>query len=206
MPQFDIFIDIAANQAVTGLSNPTVAPLPPFVQGDTPTFRIWPLLRNATFPLSPYSLLTIAGLTLQVSLGSQVGSGGTIYTQQLSWTPSADANNPNYWTATFPMNTAAVNTLLGALASSPAVFEVKYVSAGVPSTILQQLVSVKATVLTAGAPVVPAGFNPASVEFCNATFLTHQVTGQIVLVNANTGKKLAVFVGDDGSFHADPLN
>jgi hypothetical protein len=206
MPQFDIFIDIAANQAVTGLSNPTVAPLPPFVQGDTPTFRIWPLLRNATFPMSPYSLLSIAGLTLQVSLGSQVGSGGTIYTQQLAWVPSADPNNPNYWTANFPMNTAAVNTLLAAMASALAVFEVKYVSAGVPSTILQQAVSIKAAVLQAGAPVVPAGFNPASVEFCNATFLTRLISGNVVWLNPNTGKQYAVYPGDDGSLHCDPMN
>ena len=206
MAQFDLYIDINGGQLVTGAANSTPAPAPPFVQGDTPTFRIFLLQRTATYPVTPYTAVPIGGLTLEAALGTKVGSGGTIYTQQLAWTPSADPNNPNYWIATFPLNTAAVTTLLGSNPNAPAWFEVKYVSGGVPTTVLQQLMTVQASVIQGAGVVVPPGLTPVSAEFANATFLTRNISGAIYLVNPNTGKKVALYLGDDNTVHEDAVN
>lgn len=202
----DIFIDLNSGLAVTGPSNPTPAALPAFVQGDTLSLRLWLLQRTTTFPTNPYTLVPVAGLTLQAALGSKVGSGGTVYTQQLTWAPSVDPVNPNYWTATFAMNTAAITTLLGSNATAAAIFEVKTVSGQVPTTILQTAVVVNAGVIQAGGVVVPAGLNAASVEYVNATCLTRAIVGQFTMQNPTTGKLFAVYIGDDGTFHTDALN
>lgn len=205
MAQFDLYIDVSQNMLVGGTLNPQAAKAPPFVQGDSPTFRIF-LLTPTGNPITPYNFIPTAGLSLEAALGSKIGSGSTLYTNQYVWTPSTDPQNPNYWIATFPMNTAAITTLIGAAASAQAWFEVKYVTNGVPTTVLQLQVTVQAAVIQGAGVVVPPGLTPVSAEYVNATFLKQTIVGPFFLVDPNTNKKFAIYVGDDGSLHADPVN
>ena len=201
---FDIYFD-NYGAIVAGPTSSTIIALPQFVQGDSPTLNLWPLVRTATYPRGvPYSNLSIAGFTPEVSIGQKVGTGGTIYTQQLTWTASVDPLNPNYWTAIFPMNTAGINTLLGSAASASAYFEIKLLSGGVASTLVQQSVNVQASVFTPGALITPPGFNPASVEYVNATFLTRKIQGAVQLVSQDGTKKAWLYLDNDGTFHNDP--
>ncbi len=204
MAQFDLYIDVLNQTLVSGLQGQNVNP-PNFFQGDSPTFRIW-LLYPTWNPITPYSYLGIAGLSLEVAIGDKQGSGGTIYTQQLTWAPSTDPNNPNYFIAQLPFNTTAINTKLGTSASFQAWLQVLYLQGGVQSTLLEAQVTINATVIQNGGVVVPPGLNPATLEYVNATFLTRNITGGFYLVNPNTGKKVFAYLGDDNAVHFDPVN
>ncbi|HEV2210862.1 MAG TPA: hypothetical protein VG167_18975 [Verrucomicrobiae bacterium] len=208
MAQSDIYIDTNAGTVVSGINNSQAAALPPFIQGDTPTFRIWLLSRTASFPLvSPYSLVPIAGLQLEAALGDKIGNVTNYYANQFVWAPSTDPNNPNYFIAQFPLNTPALNTLIGSAASAQTTFEVKYLANGFPTTVLSVPAIVQASVIKAGGvPAVPPGLTPLSAEYANATFMTRTVTGQLFFKNPNTGKIVALYLGDDGSMHEDPVN
>lgn len=216
MANFNLYVDIAANALVTSDSDSTAAPLPPLVQGDTPTLNIYLLAKNPLAFQSGQSLYTIinnAGLTLHVVIGEKVGNNTDLYTSQYVWTP--DAQN-KFFSATLPLNTAAITTLIGGAAQSPApgptyggpvTFEVKYLQAGVPSTVLEVPCIIAAAVdKGAGVGPVPPGQTPASVEYVNATFLTRRIQGQIILVSADGTKQAALYVDNDGTAHLDPLS
>jgi hypothetical protein len=203
MAQFDIFIDTNRQKPVRSFTDPTIVDLPPLVQGDTPTFRIWNLVQTATFQNSttPYAYLGTAGLSLEVALGTRVGNSSLLYTQQFVWTPDANAQ---YFSAQFPLNTAGIDTLLSTNTQASAWFEVKYLSAGMPTTILDQNVQVQAAVIKAGALVVPPGQTALSAEEANAAFLKRKISGAIYLEDiANPGQYTAVFI-QNGALKATP--
>lgn len=205
MAQFDLYIDVLNQQLVSGLSGQNVN-LPGLYQDDVPTFRIFLLYPTGNLT-TPYSFIGTSGLSLQVAIGQKKGTGGIVYTQQLTWAPSTDPNNPNYWIATIPLNTTPINTGLG---SNPTLtdgyFQVVYLQNGVQSTVLEVNCTINASVIQGGAVVVPPGLTPVSLEYVNANFLTRTIVGGFTMVNPNTNKKIFVYLGDDSTFHADPLN
>src|SRR5439155_752495 len=97
----DFYIDTDRGEVVLGPSDSSIAALPPFVQGDSLDLRIW-LLKNFS-RLSAYTKVPVAGLTLQVALGTKVGDSTLYYTQQFTWVPSTDLGQP-YFAAVLPMN------------------------------------------------------------------------------------------------------
>jgi hypothetical protein len=208
MAQFDLYIDVDGGQLVSGLTNPQAAFLPLLVEDDVPTLRIRLLKRTASYPLvNPYTYMPIAGLSLEAALGDKKGNVTNYYTTQFVWAPSTDPTDPNYFSAQFPLNTAALETLIGGNASAKTTFEVKYLQGGIPTTVLSMDATVQAAVIKAGGvPAVPPGLTPLSAEYANATFLTRTVVGAIYLQNPNTGQKVALYLDDDGTFHADPVS
>lgn len=203
MAQFDIFIDTNRQKIVRGFTDTTIVPAPPFVQGDTPTFRIWPLIQTAAFQQSttPYAYLGTAGLSLEVALGTRVGNASTLYSQQFAW--MADAN-AQYFSAQFPLNTAAIDALLGTNAQAQAWFEVKYLSAGFPTTILDESIQVQAAVIKAGAFVAPPGATALTAEEANAAFLKRKISGAFYLEDTkNPGQYTAIFI-ENGALKATP--
>lgn len=203
MAQFDIFIDTNRQKIVRSFTDPTIVPAPPFVQGDTPTLRIWPLIQTAAFQQSqtPYAYLGTGGLSLEVALGTRVGNSSLIYTQQFVWTPDANAQ---YFAAQFPLNTAAIDTLLQTNSQAQAWFEVKYLSGGFPTTILDESVQVQAAVIKPGALVVPPGATALTAEEANAAFLKRKISGAIYLEDVkNPGQYTAVFI-ENGALKATP--
>lgn len=205
MAQYDLYVDVLNNQLVTSLANAAAAPIPPLIQGDTPTWRIFLVVPTGNF-LAPYTSLSIGGLSLEVALGDKIGNATNYYATQFAWTPSSDPTNPNYFIGQFALNTDPITTALGGNASFQPWLEIKYVSAGVPTSVFQKQVTVNAAVIKGGGVVVPPGLNPISAEYANATFLTRTIHGGFFLVDDNTGKKVFIYLADDGTVHMDPVN
>jgi len=204
MAQFDISIDVVAGAVIGGAITPLAVNLPQFVQGDTPTLRIFPY--NPTYnPITPYIAMPIAGLSLMAALGDKVGNATNYYTQQFTWAASTDPQNPNYWIAPFPLNTDAITTLIGAKSQAQTTFHVEYISAGVPTTILEVPVTIQAAVIKNGGVIVPAGLTALSAEAANATFLKRTIEGAFFLKNTTTGKTYAVYMDDNGLFKCDEV-
>lgn len=204
MAQYDLYIDVVAGALISSLQNPQTTNPPPLVQGDNPTWRIW-LCNPTGDPRTPYTLIPIAGLSLQVAIGDKVGNTTNYYTQQFTWAPSADPANPNYFIAQLPLNTAAITTLLGSGASANSTLQVVYIQGGFPTTVLEIQVTIQAAVIKNGGVIVPPGATFLSAETAAATYLKRTIVGAIILQNPN-GKQVALFCDADGSFKADPLN
>lgn len=202
----DWYIDVVGGFFVKGTADGTRMPVPAFIQGDTPSVRIWLLNRSPSYPAgAPFSLIGTDALTLEVAIGRKIGNATTYYTQQFAWT--ADPSGL-FWTASLPMNTAEITALIGANQSATAWLEVKVLDAatgGLPRTVLQLAVTIQAAVIKDGAVVVLPGLTPLYAEQAGQLYLTRVITGAITLVNANTGKKVALYVDDDGQLKGDAV-
>lgn len=202
----ELFIDVVGNQPVGGLNNPSQAALPTFYQGDTLNFRIYLLKRTQTYNLrSPhFEVQNLASLSLKVGVGVKNGTAGsTLYTQQFTW--AKDAAN-QYFFASIPLNTAAINTLLGSAAQANAWIEFETTEAGFPTTVFQKEITIQAEVVdSSSVVVVPPGATAMTAEEANATFLKQTIQGQIYLVSPDGTKTVALYVDNDGTFHSDPV-
>lgn len=202
MSAINLFIDIDRSEPVAGKTEPSIVPLPRFIQGDSLLLRIWLLTGRSR--VSSYSYVPVAGITLEAALGVKVGNATTYYTQQFTWTASEDLAQP-YFEAVFPMNTDAITTLIGSAEQDQAWFEVKMIQDGTPITVLSKLVTVHASVIKEAGITVPAGLTPLSAEAAAASFVRVIHTGSFDLMNSN-GKGCRLYVDDDGVFRADPIS
>src|SRR5438132_5910488 len=180
MAVHNIYIDIDRSVVVLSPTDSSIAPLPPFIQDDTLNLRVWLLTDFSR--TAAYTKIPVAGITLQVAIGTKSGNTTLYYTQQFTWVPSTDLGQP-YFAAQLPMNTAGITALLGAGAAAQAWFEVKMIQSALPVSVLSQSITVQAAVIKAGGVPVPAGLTPMSVEAAYAAFLTRNITGQIPLTN-----------------------
>src|SRR5262245_52124200 len=126
MATIDLYVDTFNKKLVAGLLDSTSVQLPKFFQGDTPTLKVYLLSPVTGSSLTtPYEYIPYSGITLQAAIGTRVGNSTLYYTQQFTWTDSGDPDNP-YFTADFPMNTAAITALLAGSGSvTSAFFEIK---------------------------------------------------------------------------------
>jgi hypothetical protein len=199
-----LFIDTDRGLPVMSATNSGIADLPLFVQQDTLNLRI--TLLTGFSRIADYTVIPVADLTLHVALGRKIGNATTYYTQQFTWTPSEDLADP-FWEAALPMNTAAIDTLLGSSASkSTAYFEVRLIDGGLPRTVLSRAVTIHAAVIKDGGMSEPAEPTPLSVEAANVLFLKRDITGHIILRNEDDPTiAVDIYVDSDGTFHTDPL-
>lgn len=206
MATLDLYIDTARRCFVAGPLNTSVQSPPSFSQGNTVTLRIRCLNPTANFPLGspPYSLVDVSGKTLQLALGTKSGTSSTHYTELYSWSTSTDPADP-YFYGDLPMNTAGISTLLGNSTDAKTYLEINLLVSGVPSTVFSDQVTVSASVIKNSTLTVPIGLTPLSAEAAAATYLSREITGPFTLISADGTKKVSVYVGTDGTFHADPL-
>ncbi len=194
-----LFIDTDRNLPVGGVSDSSIVDLPAFVQEDSLNLRI--TLLSGFSRISDFTPIPVSGITLEVALGRKVGNTSLLYTQQFTWTPSDDLADP-YFAATLPMNTGAIETLIGSAAQSQAYFEVKMLDGGLPRTVLSRLVTIQAAVIKDGGLEEPALPTPISAETCNALFLQRTIpcsAGNPVILQ-NGSVTMAVYVDTDGTF------
>lgn len=212
MPQLTLYIDTQANQLVTGTtSTQTVQPSSiPLFYGDTLSLVIYLLTKTkSTTRPNDYdvSIVNTAGLQLFLYLDDGTVSG-TIYTQQIVWTP--DANN-TYFSANLALNTAALLTLIGTSTSGASCWlKIGYVQGGLQTTVLSAQVTVGVGLPTS-AVVVPAGQTNVSAEVANATYFPQApVNGKPLYLASESGKVCALYFVDnpDGtaSFQASQVN
>jgi len=198
---YNLFIDTDRNKAVVGADDSSIAQLPPFVQEDSLQLKIW--LLSGYSRLASYSQVPVSGITLEVAIGTRIGSSSTYYTQQFTWTPSEDLGQP-YFSGTLSMATAGINTLLGSSGSAQAYLQIRKTEGGVPATILQEPITVFASVIKDGVEEVPAPLTPLSAEAANASYVRVVHTGSFDLMNAN-GLGIRIYVDDTGAFRTDPI-
>ena len=193
MPQLSLFIDTTTGNLVSSqVSSQIVVPGSlPLNYGDTLSLQVYLLTRiaNPSGPGTVLSGISTNGISLQVYLSDALSV--TVYTQQLTWT--TDANNV-YFIGTLALNTAALLTLLGGggsptLASATAYLKINFVQSGLPTTVLNQAVTIRV-----GSPnatqSVPAGLTPLSVEVAKTMFVPKQpVAGQGIFLSSPSGKQ-----------------
>lgn len=201
MAVLNLYIDIDRGECVRSVTDGSIAALPLLTQGDSLALRIW--LLTGFSRIARYSQVPVAGITLQLAIGTKTGGAGTYYTQQFTWTASTDLGQP-YFSGEVPMNTAAITTLLGSGKTAPAYMEIKMVVGGTPTTIYSKPVTINAGVIKDGVDVVPAPLTPLSAEAARAMFVGAIHTGYFDLMNAN-GKGCRLYVDSDGIFHSDPI-
>ena len=202
MGAYNLYIDTDRNKAVVGVDDSSIASLPPFVQEDSLQLRVW--LLTGFSSLVSYSKVPVAGITLEVAIGTRIGNSSTYYTQQFTWTPSEDLGQP-YFAGTLSMSTAAITTLLGTAGSASAYLQIRKTENAVPATILQEPITVFASVIKDGVTEVPAPLTPLSAEAANASYVRVIHTGSFDLMNSN-GLGIRIYCDTDGSFRTDPIS
>lgn len=212
MATLDLYIDTNVGQIVNGFTNSSPVSLPLLVQGDTLNMRVWLLAHTATFPIQPpFTFIGNTDITLELAIGTRPGQiiNGvpvvipTIYTQQFTWTTNGDQNNP-YFSAQLSMNTGPISSAVQT-GPAPAYLEIKYLKAGVPTTVLSMQVTILPAVITGSTIPVPPSGTPLSAEAAAAMFLQHDIMGPIILRN-NTGQAIQLSVGADGALKEDQLS
>jgi len=213
MPRLSLYIDTTANRLVAGPLNPyTIDPRSlPFWFGDTLSLSVQLLNTEGTGLLSanPFVIIPTAGLQLFAYIDDGL-VGGTIYTQQISWNSSPDFS---YFFSTLSLNTAALQTLLGANQTATAYLKIGYVQNGLPCTVYSSKITIGVGLPQTNLDV-PANLTALSVEVAKAMFV--QVNGNpdnpgqgFILISA-AGKQCMVYLKDnaDGTAELDtlPLN
>jgi hypothetical protein len=194
-----LFIDTDRGLAVQSASNGSTAQLPRFTQQDTLNLRITFLTGYSLF--GSFTKIATDGLTVHVALGRKIGDDTVYYTQQFTWVASDDLATP-YFEASLPLNTEAIEDLIGDEATAQAYFEVKLLDGGLPRTVLSELVTIHAAVIKDGGLEEAAVPTPLSAEAANATYLQRIIpcSAGNPLILANGSITMAVYVDTDGTF------
>lgn len=209
MAQLNLFIDISRNQLLASTvssQNVDINSLAWFF-GDTPTFNIYLLTPNGGSPSAPqFANVLPTGLALFLYLDDGTISG-TIYTQQITWTPVITTTPVNgvqtpsggYFTANLALNTSALQTLIGGGTSGSCWIKIGYVQNGLPTTILSKQVTINVGLPSPAVIPTPAGQTAISAEVAAQTFvpLIGPAGGTFQMTSAN-GVVFVVGVIDNG--------
>lgn len=204
MAQYSLYVDTNSGTLVSGTASTISGVMPKLVQGDTISLRIYLLERTSTYPISsPYSVVNISNISLRVGIGQKTGTSGTaLVTQQFTW--AKDLTN-NYFYADLPLNTAGIETLIGAASSGSAWFEIEMTQGGFPTTVFQQQVTIEAEVIETGSISVPAGLTALTAEEASATYLRKQNDGFVLTCPTDSTVKAYLYLGADGALHVEPI-
>lgn len=131
----------------------SVANLPPLFQSNTQAFIIMVVDQDPSNPLGGYVLADLNGVGLRMAIGAkpQGTTGPTPATVETGWI--WDATN-KWYTGTLALNTAAIDTLLGASDTVQAYIEINTTEATGRTTILQKTFTLNAVVDELGS-IVP---------------------------------------------------
>jgi hypothetical protein len=170
--------------------------LPQFDNGNTPLLRIYFL--KGYNRASNYDLIPTDGLTVQAALWS----GSTLLAAQYTWT----AYDGEYFEASLALNTAEIETFLASESSKVATFQIDYLRAGVPTTVLLKPVRIYQTGIDLDSIVPVATPTPLSAEAADAAYVRANVHwGAIYLGDpANPTAPLIKLWNDNGVGKLDP--
>jgi hypothetical protein len=205
MANVDLYINVTTGQTAASTTDASIAPLPAFVQGDTINFRVYLIQTTGRF-VAPTRVAT-TDLTLQMALGRKVGNATEYYTQNLTtWDENEDDASDPYWSGQLPMNTEAIDDLIGSATFGEATFEVKLIIDGLPTTVLSKSVRIQAAVIKEGGFTEPTEPTPMSVEVANALYVKQSgFQGTLRLISPDGTKQADLYYGDDGALHVDPI-
>jgi hypothetical protein len=212
MALFQIFINVATGKAVAGPSSATNVTLPILYCPDTPTLQVYLEQPSPGSNLAvPFTPIPTAGLTFYCYLNDGT-LNGTVYTQQITWTPGSDSSGP-FFNATLALNTNALETLVTAAGTNggSCYLEFGYVQNGLQTTVFRQQVTVLPGLPSNAIAPAPPGQIPLTVQVANQMYVPQQpIAGQPIELMSKNGKILVLQAVDnpDGtaSFVAAPAN
>lgn len=195
MANINIYIDADTRKVLAGPdSSQTIdAGSLPLSFGDNPTFNIY--LRTKSSSINPvvYKAVPTTGLTLFFYLNDGL-IDGTIYTQQITWTPDSGAT---FFTAKVAMNTLALKTLIGTSTTGPCAIKIGYAQNGDITTVLSDLTKVGVG-LPSTSLVVPAGQTALTAEVAASTYFGLQpVNGRPMKLATATGRIVTLLAVDN---------
>lgn len=198
MANLKFYVDTTSNSFIAGLTSQVAVDVArfPLYFGDTISLRIYLFdrLESPTAGAFPFVITSTTGLTLFLYLDDGT-VGGTIYTQQITW--STDAAN-QYFYANLALNTAGLQTLLGSSTNASCWLKIGFVQNGLPTTVISKSVTVNVGLPSASVGAVPAGQTALSVETGNATYLSKEMeNGEPIFLKTDTGKRVALYAYDD---------
>ena len=167
----------------------------PFYYGDTINLIVYLLTPNPVAdPQSPkFSIIPTTGVQLFLYLDDGT-IGGTIYTQQIAW--STDANS-QYFFATLPINTAALQALMGSTQQQTVSIKIGYVAGGQTTTVFSQQIQIRVGLPNVALAVAP-GLTALSQEVAKATYFPiFPQAGLSLLLMSPNGKQIAISVVDN---------
>jgi hypothetical protein len=180
---YDVFIDCDSARIVTSALDNTVKAAPRFVQGDTMLLRVH-LTRDYN-RTTGFTEISTDGLTLQVALIEGVLSGpaavSDIVAAQYTFTPYDGL----FFEGELALNTAEIDAAIGSTNSFQSTLEIKYLRSGVPTTVLQQTVTIWRSGIDIDSVMPIAEPTPLSSEAAQATFVRIIETRPFYLQGAN---------------------
>jgi len=179
--------------------------LPTFFQGDVVPIQIQFVEPNPNKGPNDFNILDVSSMAIRFGIGSTptgTAGGPAPYITQYTW--SKDTNE-NYVYANVAFNTAGVATAIGSAASTTAYLEIEVTEGSAVSTVIQELITIKAEVLEAASVEVAPGETSLSLEVAAQMFLKkHADPGDTLTMPSQDGTKITVlYTHDDGSWREE---
>ena len=202
VPETEIFIDIVTQRLVEGLKSNAEFRWNKFFQGSVYPLRVYPV-KPATGVLPVlFGLVPLASLSLEIYIGGRAGSENLLVSST-DWEPSPDG----YFSGELNLNTAALNTVMNALASDvtyPTYMEWVLKFNGAPRPVAQFQIEI--------IPVVKDPDSEDPEDVTGPVFITRQDLKNLALLKDNPAGIVGVFrspnglhtrvigIDDDGNF------
>lgn len=201
----NLYNDVANNRLVGGLSSKEAVALRNSYQGETLSFRIFPVVPIVGVVIAPfYAQVPVADILYRMAIGPRAGAT-SLLAAQATWTPVSgpDADGiSNYLEADLDLNTTAMNTAIGSLSTyGDAFFELQFSISSAPWRVgYQAPFSITATVMDISGAIVlpiPAASYP-TWEQVGASFVRRVgLAGENYSMMSPDGTKVVLFGVND---------
>jgi hypothetical protein len=195
-----LYNDVVNNRLVKGLTNAESFAFNSagIYQGSKLTLRWYPLQPTGSVT-SPFTLLSVTGLSIDIAIGPRAGAE-SILARQNTWVDSGNG----YLEATLNLNTSELNTAIGTSDSLSTYFEIAMTESGSTRTVYQESISVTSVVI---GPGTAASLPSAATEYLTAAqvraefvrFFNNPNGATIELLSPDGTRSRLMGVNDDGT-------
>ena len=195
-----LYNDVVQNKLVKGLNNAEAFSFDDagIYQGSNLTLRWYPLQPTGS-TVSPYTLLSVTGLSLDVAIGARAGAE-SILARQNVWTDSGNG----YLEASLNLNTTELNTAIGTADSLATYFEIAMTESGATRTVYQEGINITSVVI---GPGTAASLPSSAVEYLTAAqvraefvrWFNNPAGATIELTSPDGNSTRLMGVNDDGT-------
>lgn len=203
-----LYVDTWGKQLVAGFRSMTPVLLADLFIGNVLTFRVHLLEPNPATAGShpnPFSYVDNSDLGLTVAIVNPDNTATpTTYASQNSWTKDSDNT---YFEGDLALDGATLTGLLASVSSVQKTLEIAFTKGGYPTTVYQQLVTLKTRGITTGTLSVPATDTGLGRLEARNTYMPYVLPkGQSATIPSPSGVYGTVLYTDDnGNFHTDQI-
>lgn len=201
----DLYLNVFTKALVSVNGSPTIVPTQYY--GDTPTFRVFPVIPAGNNPAQGYVAIDLSVYTMNLTMADtpNAASPPTPFASLdgMTWNGSISG-----FVGVIDITQAAVGTFLGSNATKPAFFNLDVFDATLKrTTLIQTTFTLSASIDTvvvqpAGPPVVYITLQQALGMFVQVGPVPGK---QIIWQSPTTGIKRQQTLGDDGAMQDNPL-